>query len=272
MARKVDKSAVSKPLTGGGKTSIPASYGRMAIKKPRKPLTIKDIQVEANRGKDTNAKQLRQIDRDPGKLKYPDGNPKTQFGITKPGDFYVPMIPYYEYSLAHLQGALKYGHYNWRDDPVTMSTYLEAAKRHIDLFKGGQDYASDTGIHHLAHAMTCFSIIMDAMAFGTMTDDRWRKSLVGAKIIEHIPGEVEERYIEDTQIRVKAIREKWTGFAEKQKAKQSNIGKRGHFKGSSKVLGNIVAEHNNTYEVLYDTEEVSVHIIKSDFVILGEDK
>lgn len=153
-------------------------------------------------------------------VKYPDGNPKTQFGIAKPGDFYVPMIPYYEYSLAHLQGALKYGHFNWREDPVTMSTYLEAAKRHVDLFKAGQDYASDTGIHHLAHAMTCFSIIIDAVAHGTMTDDRWRKDAVGHKIIEHIPGEIEERYIEDTQARVKAIREKWTGFAEKMKAEK----------------------------------------------------
>lgn len=153
-------------------------------------------------------------------LKYPDGNPKTQFGIAKPDDFYSPMIPRYEYSLAHLQGALKYGHFNWREDPVTMSTYINAAQRHLDLFKAGQDYASDTGIHHLGHAMTCFSIIIDAMAYGTMTDDRWNKNLKGVKIIEHIPGEVEERYIEQTQQRVKRIRDEWTGFAEKQKAKR----------------------------------------------------
>lgn len=149
-------------------------------------------------------------------MKYPDGNPKTQFGITKPGDWYSPPIPYYEYSMAHLQGALKYGHFNWRDDPVTISTYIEAAKRHVDLFKAGQENASDTGIHHLAHAMCCFSIIIDAMAHGTMTDDRFRYRDESKLLID--PGTVFEEYIDNAQARVKAIREKWTGFADKQKA------------------------------------------------------
>lgn len=150
-------------------------------------------------------------------LKYPDGNPKTQFGIAKPGEWYVPAIPQLEYSLAHLQGALKYGPFNWRDDSVCMSTYIEAAERHIKLFKAGQENASDTGIHHLAHAMTCFSIIIDAQHHKNIMDDRFTyRDNDGQKK----PYEVLETYIEDTQSRVKAIREKWTGFAEAQLAKK----------------------------------------------------
>ncbi len=150
--------------------------------------------------------------------KYVDGNPKTQFGIAKPGDYYTPPIPLYEYSLAHMQGALKYGPFNWRDDPVSISTYYEAAKRHMELFKSGQEVASDTGIHHLAHAMTCLSIIIDAQHHRTLIDDRFKYRDL------HHQGkpldEVLEAYLEGSQDRVKRIRQQWTGFAEEQRAKQ----------------------------------------------------
>lgn len=167
-------------------------------------------------------------------LKYVDGNPKTRFGIAKPGDFNTPSIPYYEYSMAHMQGALKYGMFNWRDDPVTMSTYLEAAQRHMDLFKAGQQNASDTGIHHLAHAMCCFSIIIDAMAHGTMRDDRFKYRNPNTQVK---PGDVFEKYIEDSQERVKAIREKWTGFAEAQRARKSNQAQKDRLVQEANILG-----------------------------------
>lgn len=150
-----------------------------------------------------------------GQGKYPDGNPKTQFGIAKPGDYYTPPIPYYEYSLAHLQGALKYGPFNWRDDPISISTYFEAAKRHMELYKAGQRNAGDTGIHHLAHAMTCLSIIIDAEAHNTLIDDRFKFRDPGIR--SEVSAEILEEYIEKNDDRIKAIREKWTGFAEEQR-------------------------------------------------------
>lgn len=151
-------------------------------------------------------------------LKYPDGNPKTQFGITKPRDTYTPPIPYLEYSLAHLQGALKYGPFNWRDDPVTMSTYLDAAISHINKFRAGLNRASDTDIHELGHAMTCLSIIIDAQAYGTITDDRWIPRNPENHSWGDNPGKVLEDYIEQNQSRVRAIKEKWTNFQERFKA------------------------------------------------------
>lgn len=150
-------------------------------------------------------------------MKYPDGNPKTQFGIAKPGNYYTPDIPFLEYSMAHLQGALKYGPFNWRDDNVSISTYMEAAFRHMALYKGGQLNASDTGIHHLAHAMCCLSIIMDAEAYGSLIDDRWKPRDPEAHTYGNRPELILEAYVEGNQERVKAIRQQWTGFAERNK-------------------------------------------------------
>lgn len=143
---------------------------------------------------------------------YKDGNPKTQFGAVKPGSFETPPIPLYEYSLAHTQGALKYGQYNWRDDPVSISTYVDACKRHIDLYVAGQKNASDTGIHNLAHAMCCLSIIIDAEAHHTLIDDR-------KLTIRHIDNQdnvsdILEQYFEEGKKRVLAIKKEWTGHAE----------------------------------------------------------
>lgn len=154
-----------------------------------------------------------------GEGKYPDGNPKTQFGIVKPGNWHTPTIPYYEYSMAHLQGALKYGAFNWRDDPISISTYIEAAERHINLFKDGQRNASDTGIHHLAHAICCFSIIIDAEYHHTLIDDRKTTIRHGAKTDS--PGFITEDYLKEAEGRVKKIREEWTGFAERRKLKET---------------------------------------------------
>jgi hypothetical protein len=138
-----------------------------------------------------------------------DSNPKTAFGAVKPGTFNTPPIPLYEYSLAHYQGALKYGHYNWREDPVSISTYINAARRHIDLFLEGQKDASDTGIHNLAHAMTCLSIVIDAEWYGTLIDDR---STFGA-------AQKMEEYFEARKPLQQKIMKDWTGHAKQLKEK-----------------------------------------------------
>lgn len=138
-----------------------------------------------------------------------DTNPKTAFGAVKPGTYTTPPMPLYEYSLAHYQGALKYGHYNWREDPVSISTYVNAAKRHIDLYIEGQRDASDTGIHNLAHAMTCLSIVIDAEWYGTLIDDR---SAMGDAVKL-------EAYFESKKPLQLKIQKDWSGHAEQLKAK-----------------------------------------------------
>lgn len=142
--------------------------------------------------------------------KYPDGNPKTLFGSVKPGIWYVPPGPLFLTSLVHLQGALKYGHYNWRDDPVSASTYIDAAIRHILDWQSGIENASDTKLHNLSHASACLNIVMDAQLSKTLIDDR-KKSDHGYNL---------EELLESLKPTVARIRNEWADFAEKMQAKK----------------------------------------------------
>ncbi len=101
-----------------------------------------------------------------------DGNPKTQFGVAKPPAWYVPFTAVFMTGLAHMHGALKYGHFNWRDEPMSTSTLINAALRHISAYKEGEDCAQDSGCSHLAHAAACLNILMDAEHHECLNDDR----------------------------------------------------------------------------------------------------
>jgi hypothetical protein len=74
-------------------------------------------------------------------------------------------------SLAHGEGALKYGPYNWREYPVKLSCYYGAAMRHWLLLMAGERCAPDSGIHHLGHANASANIVMDAEAHGQLVRD-----------------------------------------------------------------------------------------------------
>lgn len=105
-------------------------------------------------------------------MNLPDMNPKTAAG----GANKVPMHLVPPTAVAHMamgfaDGGLKYQPYNWAAEPVSASVYYGAAKRHMDAYWSGQDYSSD-GIHHLAHAMCCFAIILDASERGMLNDNR----------------------------------------------------------------------------------------------------
>lgn len=75
-------------------------------------------------------------------------------------------------ALAMMDGAKKYGPYNWRDEGVGACTYLSAAERHIRGWLDGEEDARDSGCHHLAHAAACLLILMDAQEQGNLVDDR----------------------------------------------------------------------------------------------------
>lgn len=105
--------------------------------------------------------------------KYPDGNPKSLQGAKKAPMQLVPAVATIYMAKAFADGARKYGPANWRETGVAASVYVAAAKRHIDLFyDGGEDVASDSKVKHLAHAMACLGILLDAEACGKLIDDR----------------------------------------------------------------------------------------------------
>ena len=103
---------------------------------------------------------------------YPDNNPKTAIGVTKVPLHLVPPSAKHFLALALADGASKYGAYNWRDHAISVSVYKAAAERHMDAFWDGEDVAPDSGIHHIAHAMACMALILDAHTIGKLNDDR----------------------------------------------------------------------------------------------------
>lgn len=109
---------------------------------------------------------------DPVPAGLPDGNPKTRFGVAKPPIALIPGPALIHMADAFRDGAKKYGPANWRIDPVTTSTYVNAALRHILAYYDGETNASDSGVHHLGHAAGCLAILLDAEAQGTLNDDR----------------------------------------------------------------------------------------------------
>lgn len=104
--------------------------------------------------------------------KAPDGNPKTRLGMAKVPLALIPGPALVHMGEAFRDGAVKYGPANWRDEPVTTSTYVNAALRHILSYYDGETNAEDSGVHHLGHALGCLAIILDAEEQGTLNDDR----------------------------------------------------------------------------------------------------
>jgi hypothetical protein len=99
-------------------------------------------------------------------------NPKDLLGIKKVQLNLVPPSSIIYQALAMEDGARKYGPYNWRQNKVITSIYVAAAMRHLQSYWDGEENASDSGKPHLAHALACLGIIVDAKETGNLVDDR----------------------------------------------------------------------------------------------------
>lgn len=104
---------------------------------------------------------------------YPDDNPKTVMGLKKPSLSKFPASALILGSLAMMNGADKYGAYNWRTKKVTASIYVDANDRHMkSWFDSREELAADSQVHHLGHALASIAILIDAMVTGNLNDDR----------------------------------------------------------------------------------------------------
>lgn len=99
-------------------------------------------------------------------------NPKDLIGLTKPSLRAVPMLAVYEMGAAMNDGMEKYGLFNWREHEVRADVYVDAAHRHLNAWSDGENVASDSGVHHLGHAMACMAIILDAQFANKLIDNR----------------------------------------------------------------------------------------------------
>jgi len=105
-------------------------------------------------------------------MALPDNNPKSALGVKKVPLHLVPPSAAHYLATAFADGAAKYGPYNWREKDVSAAVYIAAMKRHIDDWWDGEDLSEDAKVEHLAHAMACAAIILDAASIGKLVDDR----------------------------------------------------------------------------------------------------
>jgi len=71
-----------------------------------------------------------------------------------------------------MDGARKYGPYNWREKKVLMRVYIAACQRHLAELLDGEDIDPISGCYHVGHGLACLGIIADAMFTGNLEDDR----------------------------------------------------------------------------------------------------
>jgi len=99
-------------------------------------------------------------------------NPKDVIGSTKLPLSVVPWTLMVCATAGHLEGAIKYGRFNWRIAGVRASIYLDALKRHVAKWENGQERDKKSQVHHLDNAIACLSIMRDAMLYDKFIDDR----------------------------------------------------------------------------------------------------
>lgn len=116
-------------------------------------------------------------------------NPKEAFGSTKAPVGLVPDTAIIEESMAFLEGALKYGRFNWRIAGVKASTYHDAIERHTKKWWNGQDRDPLTRVRELASIRACCGILIDAEILGMLNDDRPPRAPVG-ELLDSVVGHV----------------------------------------------------------------------------------
>lgn len=58
-------------------------------------------------------------------------------------------------------GAEKYAPDNWRKVPDAERRYLDAAMRHLNAYRSGDQLDDESGLHHLAHAACCMLFLLE---------------------------------------------------------------------------------------------------------------
>lgn len=129
-----------------------------------------------------------------------DTNPKDAVGARKLPVGLVPSTGVNLAALAFLEGAMKYGRYNWRVAGVRTSIYYDAAMRHLEKYWNGEECDWETGVPHLASALACIMIIADAKVCKKLTDDRPPFADVNAQIhdLEGVANGVRNRFADRT--------------------------------------------------------------------------
>jgi len=100
------------------------------------------------------------------------GNPKDTLAMNKLPIHLVPPSAIHYASLGLLEGALKYGRNNWRETGVSAVVYYDALMRHMHQWLEQDNLSADAENIHLANAIACLCILIDATEQDVLIDDR----------------------------------------------------------------------------------------------------
>jgi hypothetical protein len=99
-------------------------------------------------------------------------NPKDAIATNKlPSHLVSPIVKAYQ-AIAHYLGNVKYGAWNYRAAGARASVYRAALDRHMDAWWEGEELDPADGTPHLANALACIGILLDAKHSGKLIDDR----------------------------------------------------------------------------------------------------
>lgn len=99
-------------------------------------------------------------------------NSKEAIGIAKvPLHLISGVVKAYQ-AIALYLGSVKYGAWDYRDAGARASVYVSALHRHMDKWWEGEEYDQADGTPHLANALACINILIEAKYGGNLVDDR----------------------------------------------------------------------------------------------------
>ena len=105
-------------------------------------------------------------------MEIKETNPKDSVGIKKAPLHMVPPAVMFEIGLGLAEGARKYGSYNFRSAGVRASVYYDALMRHMCQWWEGEDIDNDSNLSHVTKALSCLTVLRDAMMNNMWNDDR----------------------------------------------------------------------------------------------------
>lgn len=107
-------------------------------------------------------------------MKYDNDKPKIHL---------VPPEAIYAIASVFGFGAVKYGENNWRRDihKYHYSRHYSSAMRHLLAFHSGEDTDPESGLPHIAHAMTQLIILYMTTQEAPEMDDRYKKEVDDAE-------------------------------------------------------------------------------------------
>ena len=105
-------------------------------------------------------------------MELKETNPKDALGIKKVPFSCVPANVIAEIALGLMEGARKYGKHNYRVIGVRGTVYYDAAIRHLTQWLEGEDLDPESGLNHITKALSCLTVMRDAMLNDKFIDDR----------------------------------------------------------------------------------------------------